>query len=151
MVTEATPRQPTPQPRRCGIADALGVVGERWSLLAVREISLGVHRFSQIAANTGAARDILTARLRTLEGLGVVERRQYSERPPRFEYQLTAAGWALMPVLHALREWGDDWLNDDPPMLFDHSCGEIFHPQTHCRACGEPLRRGSLLMHRGQP
>ncbi|MGF7237956.1 MAG: winged helix-turn-helix transcriptional regulator [Frankia sp.] len=149
MVTEATSRDPAPQPRRCGIADALRVVGERWSLLAVREISLGVHRFSQIAVNTGAPRDILTARLRTLEGLGVVERRQYSERPPRFEYRLTDAGRALMPVLHALRQWGDDWLNDEPPMRFDHSCGDVFYPQTHCRACGEPLRPGSLTVHRG--
>jgi DNA-binding HxlR family transcriptional regulator len=133
-----------PGPRRCGIADALGAVGERWSLLAVREISLGVRRFSGIAANTGAPRDILATRLRTLQALGVVHRRQYSERPARFEYLLTDAGRALMPVLHALREWGDEWLNETPPMVFDHSCGEVFHPRTHCRACGEEVRAGSL-------
>jgi DNA-binding HxlR family transcriptional regulator len=120
------------------------VVGERWSLLAVREISLGARRFSEIAANTGAPRDILTNRLRTLETLGVIGRRQYSERPPRHEYRLTEAGWALMPVLHALREWGDVWLNERPPMTFEHSCGEVFHPETHCRACGEAPRPGSL-------
>lgn len=143
MVTTSTTRR-LPEPRRCSIADALEAVGERWSLLAVREISWGVRRFSDIAANTGAPRDILTTRLRSLEAIGVIERRRYSERPARYEYRLTEAGWALMPVLHALRQWGDDWLNDRPPVVFEHSCGADFHPRTHCRACGEAVTAGSL-------
>lgn len=104
--------------RRCSIAGALDVVGEKWSLLVVRELLLGVHRFTDIAAHTGAPRDILTARLRRLEQLGVIQRTAYSERPPRYEYALTEAGLRLRPVLLALKQWGDDH-----PRGLDHSSG----------------------------
>ena len=95
------------RPRVCSIADALEVVGERWSLLVLREISFGVHRFTDIQVNTGAPRETLALRLRKLEEAGVIERRQYSDRPPRDEYLLTPAGRELTPVLTALREWGE--------------------------------------------
>ena len=85
------------EPRACSIARALEVIGDRWSLLVVRELTLGVHRFNDIASHTGAPRDVLTARLRKLEELGVVERRQYSDRPPRHEYLLTASGREALP------------------------------------------------------
>lgn len=98
----------TATPRICSIADALNVVGEKWSLLVIRELFLGVRRFNDIAANTGAPRDILTARLRRLEELGVIERQEYSERPPRYEYRLTDAGKDLRPVIMALKQWGKD-------------------------------------------
>ena len=93
-------------PRVCSIADALEVVGERWSLLVLRELGLGVHRFKDIQVNTGAPRETLALRLRKLEEAGVIERRRYCDRPPRDEYVLTAAGRDLLPVLTALREWG---------------------------------------------
>src|SRR5437763_16772984 len=95
-------------PRRCSIAGALDVVGEKWSLLVIRELFLGVRRFNDIAAFTGAPRDILTARLRRLEELGVVARRAYCDRPPRYEYVLTEAGKDLRPVIMALKQWGED-------------------------------------------
>ena len=91
--------------RPCSVAAALEIVGERWSLLAVREIGYGVHRFSKIAAYIGASRDMLADRLRKLENAGIIERRQYSEHPPRYEYHLTEAGRELFPVMLALREW----------------------------------------------
>jgi DNA-binding HxlR family transcriptional regulator len=94
-------------PRICSIADALDVVGERWSLLIVRELGFGVRRFKDIRTNTGAPRETLALRLRKLEDAGVIERRRYSDRPPRDEYLLTDAGRALLPVLRALREWGE--------------------------------------------
>ncbi|WP_285587351.1 helix-turn-helix domain-containing protein [Herbidospora sp. NBRC 101105] len=94
-------------PRVCSIADALEIVGERWSLLVVRELGFGVHRFKDIRVNTGAPRETLALRLRTLEEAGLIERRQYCDRPPRDEYLLTAAGRDLFPVLAALREWGE--------------------------------------------
>ncbi|MEW2544166.1 helix-turn-helix domain-containing protein [Streptomyces sp. NPDC047002] len=94
-------------PRVCSIADALDVVGERWSLLVVRELGFGVHRFKDIQINTGAPRETLAARLRKLEEAGVIERRQYCDRPPRDEYVLTASGRDLVPVLVALRVWGE--------------------------------------------
>jgi DNA-binding HxlR family transcriptional regulator len=95
------------RPRICSIADALEVVGERWSLLVLREISFGVHRFTDIQVNTGAPRETLALRLRKLEEAGVIERRQYSDHPPRDEYLLTPAGRELTPVLTVLREWGE--------------------------------------------
>ena len=94
-------------PRACPIADALGVVGERWSLLVLRELCFGVHRFNDIQANTGAPRETLALRLRKLEESGVIERHRYSDHPPRDEYVLTPAGQDLVPVLKALREWGE--------------------------------------------
>jgi DNA-binding HxlR family transcriptional regulator len=95
--------------RPCKIADALSVIGDRWSLLVIREIGEGVHRFNDIRANTGAPREMLTARLRKLETEGVIERRRYSDHPPRDEYVLTGAGRSLQPVLRSLREWGEQF------------------------------------------
>jgi DNA-binding HxlR family transcriptional regulator len=94
-------------PRPCKVADALAVVGDRWSLLVVRELAFGVRRFSDIQNNTGAPRQILTARLRKLETRGVVARRRYQEHPARDEYVLTEAGRELSPVLRSLRSWGE--------------------------------------------
>lgn len=96
-------------PRVCKIADALSVVGERWSLLIVREISYGVTRFSDIQVNTGAPRQILTSRLRKLESESVIVREQYQSNPPRYAYHLTASGEALRPVLSSLRVWGESF------------------------------------------
>jgi DNA-binding HxlR family transcriptional regulator len=133
-------------PRRCSIAGALDVIGEKWSLLVVRELFLGVRRFNDIAANTGAPRDILTARLRRLEELGVLERRQYDERPPRFEYRLTSAGKDLRPVIWALMDWGNKHVMDEPlPTVWEHSCGEVFEPRTHCGACGDVVDPRALV------
>jgi DNA-binding HxlR family transcriptional regulator len=93
-------------PRRCEVADALAVIGDRWSLLVIRELVLDVHRFGEIRANTGAPREILTARLRKLEREGVITRRPYQQRPLRHEYHLTESGEALRPILKSLRQWG---------------------------------------------
>jgi DNA-binding HxlR family transcriptional regulator len=97
------------EPRVCGIADALGIVGDRWALLVLRELGFGVHRFNDVQANTGAPRDSLTIRLRQLEEAGLITRRRYSEHPPRDEYLLTEAGRALDPALHELRVWGETY------------------------------------------
>ena len=127
-------------PRECSIADALELVGERWSLLAVREILHGVHRFDQIIRNTGTSRDILTTRLRKLESFGIVRRKQYCERPPRYEYHLTPAGRELGDVLVTLMRWGDRHLNpDDPPVRWRHTCGEVLEPVVVCRHCGDAV------------
>src|SRR4051795_8096577 len=106
--------------RPCPIAASLELVGERWSLLVVREVSLGNHRFSEIARGTGAPRDRLSARLGALVAAGVLERRPYSTSPPRSGYHLTAAGRDLMPVLQGLMQWGNRWLAEEPP-------GELHH------------------------
>lgn len=129
-------------PRVCSVARTLEVVGEKWALLAVREVFLGNARFDGIVARTGAPRDTLTNRLRTLVAEGVLERRRYSERPPRDEYVLTAAGRDLYPVVLALLQWGDTHRAgpEGPPLVLEHGCGEVLHTATVCRACGKVVR-----------
>ncbi len=92
--------------RPCPIAASLEVVGDRWSLLIVREISLGSTRFSDIVAGTGAPRDRIAARLRDLVEEGVLDKVPYQEHPARHDYRLTSSGNALLPVLDALLAWG---------------------------------------------
>jgi DNA-binding HxlR family transcriptional regulator len=92
--------------RPCAVAAALEVVGERWALLVVREIALGATRFSDIVRGTGAPRDRIAARLKTLAGAGVITSVPYQSAPQRNEYHLTDAGRDLMPVLDALLTWG---------------------------------------------
>lgn len=128
--------------RDCSIARTLEVVGEKWTLLALRELMLGVHRFDEIVGFTGAPRDILTTRLRKLEENGLIERRQYQDRPPRFDYHLTELGRSLVPVVTMLREWGDAHLAGEagPPLVFEHTCGSVFHAEIACAACGDKVR-----------
>lgn len=136
-----------PKPRECSVAAALDVIGEKWSLLVVRELFLGARKFNDIAANTGAPRDILTARLRRLEELGVIERRVYSERPTRYIYVLTDKGKDLRPVLFALKHWGDTHvMGRVMPPRYVHSCGELFEPATQCASCGEAIDPKSLTL-----
>jgi DNA-binding HxlR family transcriptional regulator len=123
--------------RDCSIANALALVGERWSLLVLREAMLGERRFDRFVRNTGASRDILAARLKTLVKAGVLTRERYSEHPPRDEYVLTESGRALRPVLMALTEWGDRYATEgEPPTVWEHECGAVLHPEVVCAACG---------------
>ena len=134
-----------PSPRACSITDALALVGDRYALLIAREIRYGNTRFNDIAAGTGAPRDVLSRRLRELEQAGVIERRPYSERPPRHEYLLTEAGLELHPVLLAIKEWGDRYCNPGAePVIFRHTCGAEFHAAVTCAGCGEAVRAGDL-------
>jgi DNA-binding HxlR family transcriptional regulator len=133
--------------RPCSMATALEVIGEKWSLLVVREAALGVNRFDAIARNTGAPRDILTARLRRLEAAGVLEKRLYQERPERYEYHLTRAGKELRPILLSLAQWGERWGGDQNRVEWIHSCGEPLELVHTCRACGEEVRGGDVMPH----
>ena len=130
--------------RPCSIAAALEVLGEKWSLVALREMAYGVHRFAQIVGYTGAPRDILTDRLRKLEAAGIIERRLYNEHPPRYEYHLTQAGRELFPAMISLLTWGDKWAVQKPAVLFRHTCGEQAAIDLTCGHCGEPVTRASL-------
>jgi len=131
------------QPRECSVARTLEIVGEKWALLAVREVFLGNRRFDEMVRRTGAPRDTLAARLKTLVAGGILERRQYSEHPARYEYRLTGAGRELYPVIMTLLNWGDRHLAgaDGPPRIFEHTCGHRFVPQLVCEACGESVDR----------
>jgi DNA-binding HxlR family transcriptional regulator len=95
-----------------GLADALGVVGEWWTPLVVWAVHQGAYRFEAIQTELGTARNILTDRLNTLVLHGVIEKRQYSEKPRRFEYHLTEMGTELIPFLTSLEVWGNKWMRD---------------------------------------
>jgi DNA-binding HxlR family transcriptional regulator len=137
-------------PRRCSIEGALGLIGDRWSLLAMRELAFGNHRFGEIQAATGAPKDILSARLRKLEDVGVLERAQDPDRPKRLVYRATQAGLELTPVLLQLKEWGDRHVNPgNEPLVTQHVCGATFHPRIHCAACSQPLGPNELTVVAG--
>jgi DNA-binding HxlR family transcriptional regulator len=138
-------------PRPCSIADTLGVIGEKYSLLVLREIFFGVRRFDAITRNIGAPRDVLAARLRHLVAAGVLEKVPYSAHPPRHEYRPTAAGRELRPVLLMLMAWGDRHLADHPPVVFEHSCGADLDPVVVCRACGDQATSRSLTPRFNDP
>jgi DNA-binding HxlR family transcriptional regulator len=103
--------------QNCSIARALEVVGERWTLLIVRDVFLGLHRFDQIQESLGIARNVLTDRLNRLVDEGILQRVRYRDRPERYEFQLTQMGRDLLLPLTALGQWGDQYLNEKPPTL----------------------------------
>jgi DNA-binding HxlR family transcriptional regulator len=103
--------------QNCSIARALEVVGERWTLLIIRDASLGLRRFDQFQESLGIARNVLTDRLNRLAEEGVLERVRYSERPARFEYRLTDKGREFGVALAGLRQWGDKYVSDKPPSV----------------------------------
>ncbi|HVC06906.1 MAG TPA: helix-turn-helix domain-containing protein [Solirubrobacterales bacterium] len=126
----------------CSVARPLAFLGERWSLLVVRDLFLGHRRFDQIQESLGVASNVLSQRLATLVEEGIVERQRYSEHPERFEYRLTEKGRDLQPVLLALLRWGDRYTADlkGPPLETVHAaCGQVFHMVPTCSECGGEL------------
>jgi DNA-binding HxlR family transcriptional regulator len=125
----------------CSIAGALELVGERWTLLVLRDAFLGVRRFDDFQRSLGIARNVLQARLERLVEEGILERRRYQERPPRFEYRLTEKGVDLWPVTVALMKWGDRHLYPDgAPVVIEHrGCGGEVDDRRICTRCGELL------------
>lgn len=103
--------------QNCSIARALELVGERWTLLIIRDALLGLRRFDQFQESLGVARNVLTDRLTRLVAEGILERNAYSERPPRSEYRLTEKGRELAVPLLALMQWGDRHLSSKPPRV----------------------------------
>src|SRR4051794_414114 len=126
----------------CSVGKTLEVVGERWTLLLLREAFYGVRRFDEFQRNLGVARNILTDRLQRLVANGVFERRPYQERPPRFEYRLPQRGIDLYPALISLMEWGDRYLAEPSggPVVLEHKgCEHASVPYMACSHCGEPI------------
>ncbi|MDH6137805.1 DNA-binding HxlR family transcriptional regulator [Kitasatospora sp. MAA4] len=123
----------------CSIARSLEVIGERWSLLIVRDaLFAGSTRYGDFQRSLGIATNILQARLDGFVQAGIMRRNRYSERPELYEYLLTDKGRALAPALVALTEWGDQWATDGPPpILYTHAvCGAGVAQQTICAQCG---------------
>ncbi len=126
----------------CSVAGALEVIGERWSLLIVRDVFLGLRRFDEIQADLGIARNVLQTRLRRLLDEGVLGRTRYQERPERYEYRLTDKGLDLWPTIVALMRWGDHHAATEagPPVLLEHrGCGGKVDEHCVCEQCGARL------------
>jgi DNA-binding HxlR family transcriptional regulator len=125
----------------CPVASTLEVVGERWTLLIIRDVFLGIRRFEDLQRDLGIARNVLQARLERLVEEGILVKRPYQERPPRFEYRLTEKGADLWPVLVALLSWGDrHGLEGDRPMILQHrGCGGELDDRRRCRTCGSDI------------
>ena len=122
----------------CPVAGSLEVVGERWTLLIVRDVFLGIRRFEDLQRDLGVARNVLQARLERLVENGILVKRPYQERPLRCEYRLTEKGADLWPVLVALLTWGDRYaIEGERPMILQHrACGGELDDRRRCTACG---------------
>lgn len=117
----------------CPIARTLAVVGDRWTLLILRELAMGNSRFDEIQAQTGVSSFLLSTRLKRLEHDGVIERRQYTDRPPRYEYFATDKGKEFDAILLSMRDWGVRWTPYDdaeplPISLVVRCSGETVEP-----------------------
>ena len=126
----------------CSIARALELVGERWTLLVIRDVFRGLRRFDEIQSSLGIARNVLTARLQSLVDEEILERRPYRERPLRYEYFLTEKGLDLWPVLVSMLEFGDKHLAPEgPPLEVRHKggCGGRVNGRGICERCGDLL------------
>jgi DNA-binding HxlR family transcriptional regulator len=137
--------------QNCSIARALEVVGERWTLLILRDAFLGVTRFEHFQQRLRVAPNILTKRLRTLTEAGILERRVYQARPERHEYVLGGRGKELFPVLLGLMHWGDEHLAPDgPPAIVRHAgCGGELDGLGRCGECGETVGADDAEWHWG--
>ena len=132
----------TYESQRCSVARTLELVGERWTLLIVRDAFLGVTRFGDFAERLGIARNVLQDRLQRLVEAGVLERVPYQQRPLRHEYRLTETGLDLWPALVALMQFGDKHLAgpEGPPLLMRHrGCGGGVDDRRCCERCGAAL------------
>ena len=128
----------------CSLARALAVIGDRWTLMVLRDCFLGVRRFDHFKERLGVTRHVLSDRLRKLVDQGVLEKAAYQERPRREEYRLTDMGRALHPVIVHLVQWGDRFLADErgAPLLHEHrTCGHRLEARLTCDACGERASR----------
>ena len=123
----------------CSVARTVSVIGDRWTLLILRDCFLRVRRFEEFQERLGITRHVLADRLRKLVAEGVLEKVAYQEKPRRYEYRLTEKGLDLNAVLLALVHWGDLHKTDahGRPKLYQHKeCGQLFDPVMTCSACG---------------
>lgn len=136
----------------CSMARTIGVIGDRWSLLILRECFLRTRRFEAFQSALGITRHLLAERLKKLVRLGVLRRVAYQESPKRHEYILTQKGLDLYPIMMAIVHWGDIHMVDERgrPLLHEHQkCGHVFNPVTVCSECGEPLLAKEVHVHPG--
>ena len=144
----------------CSIAASLDIVGDRWTILILRDVFRGLHRYDEFRRDLDIPRAVLADRLRRLVDGGVLAKRVYQERPVRHEYRLTEMGRELSPILVGLMQWGDRWLSEDgpPTRLVHDACGTEVALGFHCFTCERDFspteidsRPGSTAGAPGQP
>jgi DNA-binding HxlR family transcriptional regulator len=136
----------------CSMARTISVIGDRWTLLILRDCFLRVRRFEDFQQRLGITRPILADRLRKLVTKFVLAKVPYQERPVRYEYRLTPKGLDLYPVVMSIVHWGDVYMSDKRgrPLLHRHqACGKDFDPVLVCSECGEPLVPRQVHVHPG--
>lgn len=127
----------------CSIARTLSVLGDRWTMMVVRNAFLGIRRFDDFQANLGITRHVLSDRLKRLVEHDILKKMPYHDRQERFEYRLTDKGRDLYPILLTLAAWGDKWMDEGngPPIEYFHlSCEHKFTPLLVCSECREPVQ-----------
>ncbi len=128
----------TPSQTECSIAATVSIIGDRWTLLILRDAFRGIRRFDEFHRDLGIARNLLTDRLGRLVQAGIMDKVAYQVRPERFEYRLTRKGIELSPSLVALMKWGDTWMVGEagPPVVLVHdACGTPVEQMFHCPCC----------------
>jgi DNA-binding HxlR family transcriptional regulator len=137
--------------QNCSIARSLELIGERWTILILRDVFLGTYRFDDLQRSLGIARNVLQTRLERLVDEGILRRVPYQERPPRYEYRLTRKGTDLWPVLMSLLKWGDRYAaSAGPPVVIEHrGCGGEIDDRRRCRRCGADLDAWEVIARRG--
>ena len=134
------------QGTNCSIEATLKTVGDRWTLLILRNIFRGIKRFETIQRDLGVARNLLSKRLQHLVENEVIERFLYQEKPDRYEYRLTDKGRALSPSLIALMQWGDQWCSTKEPSvrLIHENCGSALTHSVKCNTCETDVRANEI-------
>lgn len=133
----------------CSIAATLEIIGERWTILIIRDALLGIRRFDEFQESLGLARSVLTSRLRSLVEHGILERVPYEERPRRYEYLLTDSGRQLSTAVISMMQWGADNLSgpEGPPRRAEHrDCGGEAVARLVCDKCGDPVGSGEVVI-----
>lgn len=136
----------------CSLARTLAVIGDKWTLLVLRDCFLGVRRFDEFERRLGITRHLLAGRLKKLVEHGVLTKVAYQQRPLREEYRLTEKGLDLHPAMLALVSWGDRHMADErgAPVLHVHKgCGKVMHPVTVCSECGETVGARDIRVEAG--
>jgi len=141
----------TYESQTCSVAGSLELIGERWTLLIVRDAFMGARRFEDFQRRTGAARNVLSARLNLLVDEGIFTKVQYQEHPVRFEYRLTEKGLDLWPLIVALVQWGDRYIYPGraPVLLMHKNCGGAVSDRRTCETCGAKLGPRDVEARRG--
>jgi DNA-binding HxlR family transcriptional regulator len=128
----------------CAVAASLKVLGDRWTLLILRDAFSGTRRFEAFRENLGIARNILSGRLRSLVEAGIFERHLYQSHPDRYEYRLTEKGRDLHTLILSLRAWGKRWITHEASTLIHQGCGHVVEPTMICPECSEAIAPNDL-------